>query len=555
MRIKSLAVLTAAVVLGTWGCSPTLGPDKGNTDTKTQSLTLTEAIDIQTDHPYRKYTDETWEIQAPEAAVRLHIPFHRFETETYYDTVKIYDANGELIHVLSGALTGQTYSVEGNYAKIVFRSDYSIQAWGFQITEYRYDVVPTHPTDHRPYCGAIGSRSEGWYWGDTNERIKWANCANLSEPQCGAIGSRSEGWYSDDGLITWDRCHRTVGISLWGESCGQSESMTCYNDLYCHGGDPGVCKSVGYCENTADCSAPGNNWVHIMCVGYATCDTANNACKWNCGQPVGTWSWTTVLLQNVESPHPYPNNYENTWDVTRPGAEKIKVYFEKIETERNYDFVKMWGDREEILHVVDGRRDGYWSPEFNGDTIHIALETDYSYTRYGFRATSVSYYELLPPGICNRDEDCQTGEFCNPHQCFNPYAPCYGDCQPRQGGGGTFQSTDTPIEIPDADPAGIESGIAVSGVGNCNLEVKLDVYILHTWRGDLKVQLEDPNGRKVTLHNRQGGSEDNLVFEDFDLTGQLGLDGADGTWHLSVSDNAYRDLGTQDNWALHLTCR
>ena len=92
-------------------------------------------------------------------------------------------------------------------------------------------------------------------------------------------------------------------------------------------------------------------------------------------------------------------------------------------------------------------------------------------------------------------------------------------------------------------------------MGNCNLEVKLDLYILHTWRGDLKVELEDPNGRRVTLHNRQGSSADNLVLEDFDLTGQVGLNGADGTWHLSVSDNANADTGTLDNWALHLTCR
>ena len=65
------------------------------------------------------------------------------------------------------------------------------------------EIIP--PTDHRPYCGAIGSRSEGWYWGDSGTLIAYARCAGLADPICDAIGSRSEGWYSTDGRIVWDR--------------------------------------------------------------------------------------------------------------------------------------------------------------------------------------------------------------------------------------------------------------------------------------------------------------------------------------------------------------
>jgi hypothetical protein len=66
----------------------------------------------------------------------------------------------------------------------------------------------------RPRCGAVGSRSEGWYDGCTGELICWTSCAG-AEATCGAIGSRSEGWYSSAGtgsgcgggaLIRWDRC-------------------------------------------------------------------------------------------------------------------------------------------------------------------------------------------------------------------------------------------------------------------------------------------------------------------------------------------------------------
>jgi hypothetical protein len=27
----------------------------------------------------------------------------------------------------------------------------------------------------------------------------------------------------------------------------------------------------------------------------------------------------------VESPHPYPNSYDNTWTITEPGADKIRI--------------------------------------------------------------------------------------------------------------------------------------------------------------------------------------------------------------------------------------
>ena len=57
----------------------------------------------------------------------------------------------------------------------------------------------------QPECGAIGSRSEGWY--DCNGLIRWELC-NGCTAECGAIGSRSEGWYSscDSQLIVYAEC-------------------------------------------------------------------------------------------------------------------------------------------------------------------------------------------------------------------------------------------------------------------------------------------------------------------------------------------------------------
>lgn len=55
----------------------------------------------------------------------------------------------------------------------------------------------------KPYCGAIGSKSEGWFDGCTKQMLKdpvtgspyWDQCASCVV-LCDAIGTYSEGWYA-----------------------------------------------------------------------------------------------------------------------------------------------------------------------------------------------------------------------------------------------------------------------------------------------------------------------------------------------------------------------
>lgn len=47
----------------------------------------------------------------------------------------------------------------------------------------------------KPYCGAIGSRSEGWYDGCGGALIGWATCAGKTA-SCLKAGTSSEGWYA-----------------------------------------------------------------------------------------------------------------------------------------------------------------------------------------------------------------------------------------------------------------------------------------------------------------------------------------------------------------------
>ncbi|WP_167389214.1 MULTISPECIES: S8 family peptidase [Streptomyces] len=98
------------------------------------------------------------------------------------------------------------------------------------------------------------------------------------------------------------------------------------------------------------------------------------------------------------------------------------------------------------------------------------------------------------------------------------------------------------------DNTTVESSLTVSGVtGNAPTTLKVGVNIVHTYIGDLKVDLIAPDGSVYTLHNRSGGSTDNInqVY-----TVNASSEVANGTWKLRVNDNAGGDIGRIDSWNL-----
>src|SRR5262249_21611240 len=80
-----------------------------------------------------------------------------------------------------------------------------------------------------------------------------------------------------------------------------------------------------------------------------------------------------------------------------------------------------------------------------------------------------------------------------------------------------FKTTTSAINITD--------DLSITGV-------KVNVNIAHTYIGDLVVKLRSPEGKEVTLHNREGGSTDNLVLEA-NPTDFNGLN-SKGAWSLIV---------------------
>ncbi|MFC7305078.1 S8 family serine peptidase [Streptomyces monticola] len=99
------------------------------------------------------------------------------------------------------------------------------------------------------------------------------------------------------------------------------------------------------------------------------------------------------------------------------------------------------------------------------------------------------------------------------------------------------------------DNSTVESPVTVSGVaGNAPAALQVPVNIVHTYVGDLQIQLIAPDGSAYTLKGYgTGGSSDNI---NTTYTVNASSEVANGTWKLRVSDNANYDTGKIDSWAL-----
>jgi subtilisin-like proprotein convertase family protein len=85
--------------------------------------------------------------------------------------------------------------------------------------------------------------------------------------------------------------------------------------------------------------------------------------------------------------------------------------------------------------------------------------------------------------------------------------------------------------------------------GNASTTATVETHILHTYIGDLLVTLIAPDDSTYPLHNRAGGSTDNV---DQTYTLDLSSEQRNGTWKLRVQDAAAADVGRIDSWTINL---
>ncbi|MEV4712175.1 S8 family serine peptidase [Micromonospora sp. NPDC049374] len=117
-------------------------------------------------------------------------------------------------------------------------------------------------------------------------------------------------------------------------------------------------------------------------------------------------------------------------------------------------------------------------------------------------------------------------------------------------GGGCSGTNGTDVPIPDSGSA-VTSSITISGCNrNASSSSTVAVNIVHTYRGDLVIDLLAPDGSSYRLKNSS-------IFDGTDnvnttYTGNLSSEAANGTWRLQVRDVYGGDTGYINTWTLTL---
>jgi lysyl endopeptidase len=117
-----------------------------------------------------------------------------------------------------------------------------------------------------------------------------------------------------------------------------------------------------------------------------------------------------------------------------------------------------------------------------------------------------------------------------------------------ENAGSASQTYGNATDVAISDGATSDSPIAVAGrTGNAPANASVSVDIVHTYQGDLRVDLVAPDGTLYNIHDRSGGGTDNLVRTvNFDLSSES----LNGTWTLRVFDGGGGDVGYINSWSI-----
>ena len=172
------------------------------------------------------------------------------------------------------------------------------------------------------------------------------------------------------------------------------------------------------------------------------------------------------------------------------------------------------------------------------------------YARFGSQPTTTTYDCRSEAGTNAETCTIATAQAGTYHVLVRGYAAYSGlsiTGSYTTGGGGTQTYSNT-TDFNITDNATVDSPITVSGrTGNAPSNASVTVAIVHTYQGDLKVDLVAPDGSLYNIHNRTGSSTQNV---NKTVTLNLSSEALNGTWKLRVNDNGPGDTGRIDSWSV-----
>ncbi|HHI81108.1 MAG TPA: hypothetical protein ENK02_14170 [Planctomycetes bacterium] len=157
----------------------------------------------------------------------------------------------------------------------------------------------------------------------------------------------------------------------------------------------------GSSESVTFTNPAAGTW-HVLVNGYSGNPSGTIKASWVVGSGGGGAKWNYVTYAK-ETPHNYSNNKTYTYTYSSPGATRVAVHFNRLDTESGYDFVRIKDKFGNTKFKVSGnlisggsgsafgRTDGWVIVD--GDSLTVELKTDYSVTRYGLKLDRAANYK------------------------------------------------------------------------------------------------------------------------------------------------------------------
>ncbi len=96
------------------------------------------------------------------------------------------------------------------------------------------------------------------------------------------------------------------------------------------------------------------------------------------------------VLPARETEHPYLNSHTYSFQISRPGWQKISVHFSDFATETGYDYVKLYDAGNNLVATYHGSLGDFWSQTVPGSVVNVQMITDTYVNDYGFRIDQIT---------------------------------------------------------------------------------------------------------------------------------------------------------------------
>lgn len=400
-------------------------------------IPVSNTILAESRHPYTNYYYKTWVITEPGASqIRVH--FSRLDTQAGHDYVKILDKNYKQVSVYSGSYNDEwTPWVSGDTVRIKLITDGSVTDYGFIIDKkekagdyprLESTVIATPgslesgqsvpvtvhvSSDGVPVIGASIDLSASYgslYPAAGITDINGNYGATYTAPQVQspiAITLSADvtkaGYDSDSSSSTFTveppagtlpKLETSIISNSGSVESGQNAQITVHvssNGSPVYGSIVEMSASAGNLVPVRGITDTNGDFTltftapHIQSPTSVTLSATATKSGYQNGSVRGTIDITplpsTIL---IESRHPYPKYYYNTWTISEPGAKRIRLHFSKIGTQAGHDYVYILNRNRMSVIRYDGAHNDVWTPWVGGDSISVKIVSDGSVSGFGF---------------------------------------------------------------------------------------------------------------------------------------------------------------------------